>query len=176
MNPWKLLKEKKERRRFFTILIRTFREETGKKVDYEIVEQHSGSGVLGITPEGKLVVVREFRPAIMKCAYGISGGTGNNGESSPATARREFLEETGFHCTKLTHLLNVYGDAARSTHIDHLYFAHAVRKTARHLDGEERLNVVLVTPAQLEKIMRTEIVHDTLAVAYFAAKAKGLVK
>jgi ADP-ribose pyrophosphatase len=77
---------------------------------WEYVERIEVSGVaviLPVTPEQKIILAEQFRPAVGRRVVALPAGLAGDGEkeSTLAAARRELLEETGYtsaHWTKLT--------------------------------------------------------------------------
>lgn len=57
-----------------------------------------GAMVLPVTPDNKLVLIRQFRPAIERYSIEIPSGAIEPGDSAIETARRELYEETGYCC------------------------------------------------------------------------------
>ncbi|MBA3266440.1 MAG: NUDIX hydrolase, partial [Nocardioidaceae bacterium] len=62
-------------------------------------------GVLALTPEGRLVMVRQFRPGPDRVVLNVPGGFVDAGETPVEAAARELTEETGFVSTDLAHVV-----------------------------------------------------------------------
>lgn len=63
----------------------------------ELIFHNGGVAVLAITPEQKMILIRQFRKALEKVIYEIPAGKLENGENADPTAAmlRELEEETG---------------------------------------------------------------------------------
>ncbi len=61
--------------------------------------------ILGVTPDRKLPLVRQFRPALEKITLELPGGLLDSGEDPAVTAARELYEETGYRTTSSVHAL-----------------------------------------------------------------------
>ena len=71
------------------------------------------SSVLAITPENRVVVVRQYRPAIERHTLELPSGLVDPGETPVETAKRELLEETGYHAPEVELLGPMDPDAGR---------------------------------------------------------------
>ena len=74
--------------------------ETGTEPYYRI-NSPDGVIVLAITTSGRLILVRQFRPALGDYTLEFPAGGIDHGESPTAAAHRELIEETGFRCETL---------------------------------------------------------------------------
>ncbi len=54
--------------------------------------------ILPVTPDGQLVLIKQFRPAVDRCTIEIPAGGINPGELPADAACRELYEETGYRC------------------------------------------------------------------------------
>jgi len=65
--------------------------------------------VVALTPEGNVLLVRQFREAVRERLIEIPAGIFDvEGEDAGTCAARELLEETGHRVTKLEHLGQVF--------------------------------------------------------------------
>lgn len=74
---------------------RTYRLPDGRTVEWDM---HAGGptvAVLALTPEGRLVMVRQFRPGPDRVVLTLPGGMIDPGESPLRAGERELREETG---------------------------------------------------------------------------------
>ena len=69
--------------------------------------------VIPVTPEGEIVLVRQFRPAVGRFTLEIPCGHIESGELPEAAARKELLEETGYLGYKLVPLGRYSPDTGR---------------------------------------------------------------
>ena len=64
---------------------------------YHAVEQADYVVIVAVTADGKLPVVRQYRPAIEAFSWELPAGLVDPGESPVDSCRRELLEETGLY-------------------------------------------------------------------------------
>lgn len=93
-------------------------------------------GVLAITPENEIVLVEQFRVPVQQFVIEIPAGLVGDeaehaGESLAETARRELLEETGYHAGTITPLISSPTSAGMTSEFVHLFHATGlVRETS----------------------------------------------
>ncbi|MBQ7677993.1 MAG: NUDIX hydrolase, partial [Lachnospiraceae bacterium] len=65
---------------------------------WDYVEHRNGaSAIVPVTVDKKLLLVRQYRPALERYTWELPAGCRNNPEEDfMETAKREFLEETGY--------------------------------------------------------------------------------
>ncbi|MFY9913386.1 MAG: NUDIX hydrolase [Nocardioidaceae bacterium] len=84
---------------------RTYRLPDGREAIWEMFGGGHSVGVLALTPEGRLVCVRQFRPGPDRVVLNIPGGFVDRGETFLEAAARELTEETGYVSTDLEHVV-----------------------------------------------------------------------
>jgi ADP-ribose pyrophosphatase len=106
------------------IVIKRYRTEDGKQHEFTTFYNegsHAGA-IIAITPDKKVVVVRQFRPNIERWMFDIPGGLFNEGEDPQAGALRELKEETGYVPGNVEYLGESVYDAYINT-VAHYYLA-----------------------------------------------------
>src|SRR5699024_8701233 len=103
----------------------------GEKAQRELVFHHGGVGIIALTPENKMVFVRQFRKPLEKVILEIPAGKIDPGEGAhpEVTGRRELEEETAYQCEALEHLASMYLSPGFSNEMLHIYWAKNLSKT-----------------------------------------------
>lgn len=60
--------------------------------------------VLATTPDKEIILVRQFRPAVLQHTLELPSGYIDSGETAKQAAARELYEETGFKCESMDYL------------------------------------------------------------------------
>lgn len=87
----------------------------GTEAVREIVSPPDAVGILPIDSEGRVYLVRQYRPAIRQVTLEIPAGILEPGEAPAETARRECEEEVGFRPKRLDFLFRYYHSVGFST-------------------------------------------------------------
>lgn len=104
--------------------------------------------VFARTPEGAIVLVEEFRPAVDAAVICLPAGlVGDEGpEDAESAARRELSEETGYEADALELLGRGPGSAGMSSEIVNFYVAPRVRRGGPQGERESQEIRVHVVP------------------------------
>ena len=121
--------------------LRVFKEVWPGIGEWEVVRRVDAAAVLPITPEGDVLLVRQFRAAVRKEVVEIPAGLlDEDGEDPEACVARELWEETGFRHRSLTPLGGIYLSPGSWTEFVHLFLA----RTHPEPEGEPEKGIELV--------------------------------
>ena len=99
-DQWKSMERKKEifRTKIFAVCSEKFKcLRTDTEIDFITLSSWNWVNVIARTPEGKILLIRQFRPGTMQEEVEIPGGCIDPSDPSPEhAAARELLEETGY--------------------------------------------------------------------------------
>jgi 8-oxo-dGTP pyrophosphatase MutT (NUDIX family) len=141
---------------------------------YHCLAQDDYVGVLALTTDGLVPIVRQFRPCVEEFTWEFPAGTVDAGETPEHAARRELLEEAGLHAEELVSLGCFFPDTGRLQVRSPAFFARATRKEER-APAETGIETKLVTLAELHGMMRTmEFRHQLHWAIYAAALVQGV--
>lgn len=91
---------------------------------YEVVHHPGAAAVLPITPDGDVLLVKQFRPALRQMLTEVPAGLLDvDGEDALTCAGRELFEETGFRHRAIEFLGGIYSSAGFSDEYVHLFWA-----------------------------------------------------
>jgi ADP-ribose pyrophosphatase len=100
---------------------------------HEVVHKLSAAAVLPITPEGDVVLVRQFRPAIRQVITEIPAGLLDvDGEDALTCVTRELFEETGFRLTAIEFLAGYYASPGFTDEYVHVFWCETAREPEGH--------------------------------------------
>lgn len=105
---------------------------------------------MAMTPEGKIIAIREFQPGVGAEYMHLIGETLEDGEDLVEAAKRGLLEETGYVANQAMLVSTVLQDSGRSDRLVHLIL---LRKCSKTGEGEKEINVELFDPAEFWNTM-----------------------
>lgn len=82
--------------RLIRITVDRVRLQSGSEAEREVVHHPGGVGVVALSEDGSVLLVRQYRHPAGELLWEIPAGGREPGESPLETARRELAEETGF--------------------------------------------------------------------------------
>ncbi|RCJ15197.1 NUDIX hydrolase [Nostoc sp. ATCC 43529] len=141
--------------------------------EWECIRHPGGALAVPVTPEGKLVLVRQYRFAIQGRILEFPAGTLERNEDPLATVQREIQEETGYSAQKWHKLGEFFLAPGYSDEIIYAFLAQDLEKleTPPPQDGDEDMETVLFTPEELEKaILDGEPVDAKSISSFFLAR------
>ena len=126
----------------------------------EIVEHSGGVVILGITSEGKIPVVRQYRKAAGKVMLELPAGKLERGEDPAEAALRELKEETGYSAGVIKHVASFYPTVGYSDEILHVFFADELTAGETDFDENESIDILEYLPGTLYELIDSGDIDD----------------
>ncbi len=121
--------------------------------------------VVPVTPDGEVVLVRQFRHGIGASTIEVPGGVVEAGEEPEVAAIRELEEETGFVASRLESLGWVWPNPAIQDNRVHLFVAWDAREVGPPaLDEGEDIAVELVAMDHIPAMLLAGEIRHALVV------------
>lgn len=148
----------------------------GKVAEWDYIEHKMGAAaVLAVFPDGKLIMVKQYRNALDRVTLEIPAGSRDSiTEDTVVCAKRELEEETGYRCGKLEKLLSLKTTVAFCNEFIDVYLATDLTSGEQQLDEDEYIDLVAMDLDELcQKIYAGEI-QDSKTVAAIMAYANKI--
>lgn len=134
--------------------------------EYYVLEYPKWINVIAITPEGKFVMVKQYRHGLGIVATELCAGVVEEGEEPLDGAKRELLEETGFGGGEWELSMVISANPGSQNNLAYCYIARGVtRQSEQHLDKTEDIRVELLDESEVYDML----LHDNLKQALMAA-------
>lgn len=134
--------------------------------DYYVRESRGFVVVCALTPDGRVVLVRQYKHGIGKELLELPAGAIDPGETPGETALRELREETGYTADVIEHVRAFVVDPTNSDTVGHLFLARNAQAThAQELDVTEQIHVLTVPPHELRALVRDGTIDSVTHVA-----------
>lgn len=118
--------------------------------EFYILEYPTWVNVIATTPEGKFVMVRQYRHGLQDVFLELCAGCVEPGEELLAAARRELLEETGYAGGTWRAFDVLSANPTANNNLSHTFIAEGVTlQSEQHLDPSEDISVELLTEREL---------------------------
>ena len=162
-------------RRIYKGRIVSLREDTvkmsnGRVAKREIVEHAGAVVIIGITDDlpsprlrqasKKILLIKQFRKPIEKEIIEIPAGLVHADETSLKAAKRELLEETGYHAKKIKKVLEAYTTPGYSTEMLQYFLAWDLETRAQKPDEDELIKVMPVPLKAAWKLVEQGKIKD----------------
>ena len=137
----------------------------------EIVEHNGGAVLAAVTPEGKLVMVRQYRKPAGRVMLEVPAGKIDPGEKPEVTAARELKEETGYTAGKVEYLMDFYPSVGYSEEVLYLYLCTDLTPGETNFDENEAIDIEEYEIDELcGMVMKGEIHDAKTIIAILAVK------
>lgn len=143
---------------------------TGKVHTFLVLDSTDWVNVVPVTPEGNVVLIRQFRHGTGSFVLEVPGGMVDPADPNPEeAARRELLEETGYTAERFRYLGSVHPNPAIQNNQCHTFLAESARRAQeQHLEGSEDIEVLEVPYDRIAPmIAQREITHALVLTAFF---------
>lgn len=142
---------------------------TGSLHRFFVLESPDWVNVIPLTPEGNVVMIRQFRHGTEDVTLEVPGGMVDAEDDDPSvSAARELREETGYAAEEVIRLGSVAPNPAFLNNRCHSYLARNVRRvTEPQLDGAEDIAFEEIPLADIPALIRDGAITHSLTIAAF---------
>jgi len=152
-------------------------EPTGVRTVREVVTHPGSVVVLPVRPDGKIVLVRQYRHATGQYLWELVAGRMEPGENPKKGAARELAEETGYRAKKLTVFLQLFPTPGFLEEKMYVLLAEGLTPGEARPEEDEKLVVNAYSKKELEQMIRSGSMRDAKSIAgllfYFRFLARG---
>ncbi len=142
--------------------VQTVEMDNGKRAEREVVHHPGAAAILAELPDGRFVLVEQFRRAVGERLIEVVAGCLEPGEAAIECARREVEEETGYRAAELIPLGKVFASPGFVSEALHLFYARLDPvRGAQALDEDERVGVRLYGAAEIEALIAGGGIRDS---------------
>lgn len=126
-----------------------------------IAHRMGAAAVIPVLPDGKILMVRQYRNSIERYTLEIPAGCRNStSEPSAECAARELEEETGYRAGKIEKLITVATTVAFCNEVLDIYVATDLVPTRRCLDENEFVDVYEMDMEELLEMIYDGRIQD----------------
>lgn len=143
------------------------------------ISHPGGSGVLAITPDNHVILVKQFRYATNEYLLEIPAGKRDDHEDFLTTAIRELKEETGYDSDDISLLKKIYPTPGYSDEIIAIFIAKNVKPLKEKIsaDDDEFITIERHDKASIKALINEQKIIDSktlIALQFFMEMGKCL--
>ena len=150
----------------------------GKTEEWDYVAHRMGAAaVLPVLPDGRIVMVRQYRNALERETLEIPAGCRDSlTEDTLVSASRELEEETGYRSDDISFLISLKTTVAFCNEAIDVYLAKNLVKGEQHLDDAESIEVEIHSLDELCDMIYKGQLQDSKTVSAILAYSNLLNK
>jgi ADP-ribose diphosphatase len=140
----------------------------GRRVALDVVRVPAVAYIVPLLDDGRVVLIRQYRPIVGAEIWELPAGTIEPGESPEACARRELVEEAGYEAERFESLGEALADPGLTDERIYLFAAHNLRAVAGELDADELIEAAPVPLTEAYRMADAGEIRDagTLVALY----------
>jgi ADP-ribose pyrophosphatase len=151
-------------------------EPSGLEATRDIIVHPGSVVVLPVLPDGRIVLIRQYRHSVQQYLWELVAGRRDGDESFVSGARRELQEETGYTAGKMQLLLDLFPSPGFLRENMAIFLATRLKKGAANPEPDEKITQTIVTLREAEKWIRGGKIRDGKTVAGILYYAKYFAK
>ncbi len=140
-------------------------EPSGVRTTREVVTHPGSVVVLPVLPDGRILLIQQYRHAIRQYLWELVAGRMDPGETPKVAAARELIEETGYRARRIQIFLDVFPTPGFLE--ERMFILLAEGLTAGEAEPEEDEKIIsrAYTRKQLEEMIRSGKLRDAKSIA-----------
>jgi ADP-ribose pyrophosphatase len=166
LKPWKTVSTSvKFKNPWWTYKLDRFAMASGKEGEYHYVHTNGSSLVVPILPDGRIMMVKQYRYLARRESIEFPCGAVKDGSTYDETAAHELVEETGYEAGEMAKsgLFNPYNGV--TDEMCQVYIARQLRHVGAKPDETEEFEFVPMTPEEIEAMILDGTIWDGMSVA-----------
>ena len=137
----------------------------GKKAVRDIVRHPGAAIIVPLLPNGRVLLVRQYRFATGQNIWEIPAGTLGENESPEECALREVEEETGYKASSVEFIATIWPSPGYCDELMHLFVARGLTTSEQNLDEDEIIEAHSFDAEQLREMIRNGEIADAKTLA-----------
>jgi ADP-ribose pyrophosphatase len=161
-NPW------------WSYMLDEFRLPSGDQREYHSVHTNGSSMVIPVDPEGRILLVNQYRYLCDRESIELPCGSVKDGATHDETAWHELAEETGYSARELFQVgeFNPYNGV--TDEMCRVYVARGLTHVGATPDATEEFELLRLTPAELDVRIADGTIWDGMTIAAWGAARNKL--
>jgi ADP-ribose pyrophosphatase len=140
-------------------------EPSGLRTTREVITHPGSVVVLPVLPDGRIVMVRQYRHATRQYLWELVAGRKEPEETPKQGAARELLEETGYRAKRFTVFLDVFPTPGFLEERMYLLLAEGLTAGEAEPEEDEKIEVRAYRVTELKQMIKSGRLRDAKSIA-----------
>jgi ADP-ribose pyrophosphatase len=137
----------------------------GLRTTREVITHPGSVVVLPLLPDGRILLIRQYRHATRQYLWELVAGRIDAGETPLQAGAREMIEETGYRAKKFKIFLDLFPTPGFLEERMYILLAEGLTVGEAHPEEDEKITAKAYTRKQIELMMRTGKLRDGKTIA-----------
>src|SRR5438445_1948296 len=137
----------------------------GVRAIREVITHPGSVVVLPVLPDGRILLIRQYRHATRQYLWELVAGRIDSGENVRQAAARELMEETGYHAQRYRVFLDMFPTPGFLEERMYVLLAEKLTAGEAQAEEDERINAKAFEPAALERMIEKNVLRDAKSIA-----------
>jgi ADP-ribose pyrophosphatase len=140
-------------------------EPNGLRTTREVITHPGSVVVMPVLPDGRIILIRQYRHAARRFLWELVAGRMDPGESARQAAARELIEETGYRAKRLRIFLDLFPTPGFLEERMYILLAEGLTLGKAEPEEDEKIVAKTYTRAELEKMIHRGVLRDAKSIA-----------
>jgi len=140
-------------------------EPTGVRATREVITHPGSVVVLPVLPDGRIVLIRQYRHATRLFMWELVAGRMDPGENIRQAAAREMIEETGYRAKRFRVFLDMFPTPGFLEERMYVLLADGLTLGMAEPEEDERITAKAFTREEIESMLRRGKLRDAKSIA-----------
>src|SRR6266478_1624940 len=140
-------------------------EPSGVRAIREVITHPGSVVVLPVLPDGRILLVRQYRHATRQYLWELVAGRIDAGENVRQAAARELIEETGYRAQRFRVFLDVFPTPGFLEERMYILLAEKLTAGEAQPEEDEKITAKAFAPAALAGMIRRNVLRDAKSIA-----------
>src|ERR1700736_4032735 len=137
----------------------------GLRTIREVITHPGSVVVLPVLPDGRILLIRQYRHATRQYLWELVAGRIDHGESVKHAAARELIEETGYRAKRFRMFLDMFPTPGFLEERMYILLAEKLTAGEAQPEEDERITAKAFEAAALEGMIRRNALRDAKSIA-----------
>ncbi len=137
----------------------------GLRTIREVITHPGSVVVLPVLPDGRILLVRQYRHATRQYLWELVAGRIDAGENVRQAAARELIEETGYRAQRFRVFLDVFPTPGFLEERMYILLAEKLTAGEAQPEEDEKITAKAFAPAALAGMIRRNVLRDAKSIA-----------